>query len=180
MILQTERLILEPWSVDRIEDLVRLSSDPAVMRFIGSGDPWERERADHMHSDLLNHWSEHGFGWRTIRQADESEVIGVLGLSYTGPEAVEIPTPEVEIGWWLDPEVWGRGLATEAAARVRNDAFERLRLDKVIARHQVANPTSGRIMEKIGMTFEREAVGRHGDHVRIWAIGRDDWLRLGR
>jgi RimJ/RimL family protein N-acetyltransferase len=97
-----------------------------------------------------------------------------------GPEATEIENKdEVEIGWWIKPSVWRRGYATEGALALRDEAFERVGLDRIIGRHRPANVASGRIMERLGMTFEREAVGRHREVVRICALDRARWLRLG-
>ncbi len=176
--LETPRLLLEPWSDDRLDDLIRLSSDARVMRFIGSGDPWERVRAEHMHRDVLNHWATHDFGWRAASLRDNGELVGFIGLNWCGPEAVEITEPSVEIGWWIEPDFWGQGCATEAAEVVRDEAFDRVGLDRIIGRHQAANPASGRIMQKLGMTFEREATGRHGDLVRIYGLDRNTWALL--
>jgi RimJ/RimL family protein N-acetyltransferase len=94
-------------------------------------------------------------------------------------EAVEVDPGEVEIGWWLRPEAWGRGLATEGALALRDEGFERVGLDRLIARFRPENRASGRIMEKIGMRFERDAVGRDGEDVRIYALERPEWKELG-
>ena len=69
-------------------------------------------------------------------------------------------------------------MATEAARPIRDEAFERLGLARIIGRYRPANVASGRVMEKLGMRFERDAVGRRGDTVRIFALERADWLRL--
>jgi RimJ/RimL family protein N-acetyltransferase len=82
------------------------------------------------------------------------------------PEATEIDDKaEVEIGWWISPSVWHQGYATEGALALRDETFERVGLDCIIGRHRPANVASGRIMERLGMTFERDAVGRYGEVV---------------
>ena len=64
----------------------------------------------------------------------------------------------MEIGWWLAVKYWGRGLATEAAACALRFGFEQARLPRIIAIAQPANGRSLRVMEKIGLAFERDAV----------------------
>jgi RimJ/RimL family protein N-acetyltransferase len=100
--------------------------------------------------------------------------LGFVELCHVGPGAIEV-VGEIEIGWWLVPAMWGRGVATEAAVPVRDEAFERLGLERIVGRYRPANVASGRIMEKLGMRFERSAVGRHGDAVNIYALDRGGW-----
>jgi RimJ/RimL family protein N-acetyltransferase len=85
-----------------------------------------------------------------------------------------------EIGYWIRVEEWGRGYATEAARAVIDYGFEALGLHRIWAGHFERNPSSGRVMEKLGMA--REGVLRA--HVRKWGrfenlivrgILRPDW-----
>jgi len=76
-------------------------------------------------------------------------LIGFCGLQPL-PEAEEI-----EIGWWLARAWWRRGLATEAARAALRDGFERAGLRRIVAIAQPANTASIRIMQKLGMRFER-------------------------
>lgn len=69
-------------------------------------------------------------------------------------------TPEVEIGWWLAPEHWGRGLATEAAGAVVDFAFRETGLHRVLAIARPENRASTRIMEKLGMRLSGRHTGR--------------------
>lgn len=151
------------------------------MRYVGDGSTWTRERADQVFTRQLDHWRQHGFGWRSATLRESGVWIGFIGLNFVGPEATEIANKnEVEIGWWLSPSVWGQGYATEGALAIRDEAFERVGLDRIIGRYQPANVVSCRIMERIGMTFEREAIGRHGAAVRIYALEHARWRLLTR
>jgi hypothetical protein len=58
----TPRLVLEPWEEGRREDFARATSIPEVVRYIGSGVTWTRERADEVFDRNLRRWGEHGFG----------------------------------------------------------------------------------------------------------------------
>ncbi len=59
-----------------------------------------------------------------------------------------------EMGYWLGVPFWNQGYMTEAARAVLQFAFETLRLNRVYATHLPRNPASGRVMQKIGMTYE--------------------------
>ena len=63
--------------------------------------------------------------------------------------------PDVEIGWRLLPKYWGQGLATEAATAVMEYGFRRWGFLRLISLAQTENKASIRIMQKLGMEFER-------------------------
>lgn len=72
-------------------------------------------------------------------------LIGGIGLHREPPGGWEL-------GYWLTPDAWGRGFATEAARAVLDIARHTLGLRRVLARHHVDNPASGKVMRKLGMT----------------------------
>lgn len=75
----------------------------------------------------------------------------------------------------LEPSGWGQGYATEAGSAVRDEAFDRLELESIVAEHHPANPRSGRIMEKLGMVFERDGVASNGWPFRLYRLTREEW-----
>ncbi|MGH2818870.1 MAG: GNAT family N-acetyltransferase [Actinomycetota bacterium] len=176
--LQTPRLVLEPWDETRLEEWVALASDPAMTRWIGSGDAWSRARSERQFRLMLDHWRDHGFGWRSALDRESRAWLGFVGLNHVTPNDVELGADDVEIGWWLKSVVWGRGLASEGALALRDEAFESVKLDRIVSRHHASNPASGRVMEKIGMRFERDATGGQGEPVRIYVLDRARWLSL--
>jgi RimJ/RimL family protein N-acetyltransferase len=174
--LTTARLELRPWREEFEDDLFRLSSDGRVTRFIGDGRPWTRERTAARHRECLWHWAEYGYGWRAIFEG--GAFIGIAALNRLGDRVPGIAEDTMEIGWWVDPRSWGRGIATEAARALRDEALGGLSADRIAARYQPANEVSGRIMVKIGMRLYGDAPGRDGPPVRVYALGRADWARL--
>lgn len=176
----TERLRLEPWDEMWLDQFAALAADPDVIRWIGAGQPWPREKSEEEFQWMLEHWRRYGFGWRSVIDKDSGAWLGFLGLNHVTPKAVELNPDDIEIGWWLQPEVWGRGFATEGAIAIRDEAFDGLGLNRIVSRHHAANPASGRVMEKIGMTFVRDATGRHQEPVRIYTLERDEWATVER
>jgi RimJ/RimL family protein N-acetyltransferase len=173
--LTTARLELRPWRQEDEADLFRLSSDERVVRHIGDGRPWSRERTAQRHQECLRHWAEHGFGWRAV--LDRGAFAGVAALNRLGALVPGIEEDAIEIGWWVDPRSWGRGIATEAALALRDEALGGLGAERIAARYQLANPASGRIMVKIGMRLHSDLPG--GDRpVRVYTLGRTDWREL--
>ena len=178
--IETERLVLEPWSDAAHDVFTRLARDPEVTRYLGDeGRPWDDDKIEKVFRREADHWVEHGFGWRAALDKESGDRIGFVGLNHVPEDAVEIPGEnEVEIGWWLVPGYWGRGLATEGAVALRDEAFGRVGLARIIGRFQPPNIASGRIMERIGMAFEVDVTGRHNETVRIYALERQRWSSL--
>lgn len=162
--METERLELAPWGEDDIASLRALATDPEVVRYISGGVPWPEERIQEFLERQRRLYAEHGYCmWRL--SAGGGEAIGFCGIQ---PLA---ETGDIEIGWWLSKEYWGRGLATEAARCALSDAFERVGLHRVVAIAMEENRASTRIMEKLGMRYEKR-IEHRGVEVVLYAVER--------
>jgi RimJ/RimL family protein N-acetyltransferase len=104
----------------------------------------------------------------------EQPPIEVVSL-FTGSQIPGVDGSAHEIGWWLDPRHWGRGIAVEAASAVRDDAFRRLGAERLVARFQPANGASERVATKLGLRFKADAVGGAGEAIKICVLKRRDW-----
>jgi RimJ/RimL family protein N-acetyltransferase len=171
--LTTARFELRPWEDSFEGELVRLSCDERVMRFIGEGRLWTREQATQRHRELLEHWRDYDFGWHAIIEKDRFR--GVAALNHLGSTVPGIEESALEIGWWVDPASWGRGVATEAALALRDEAFGELGAERLAARYQPANLASGRVMVKLGMRVHSDTVGKTGEPVRVYEMSRAGW-----
>ena len=69
-----------------------------------------------------------------------------------------------ELGYWLTPDAWGRGYATEAGEAVLAMARHALGLQRLDARHFVDNPASGRVLAQARLSADR--AGRAADFAR--------------
>ena len=144
LILRTERLVLEPITDEHLPLLVELNSDPEVMAFIlgRAATPEEtraewRQRLDHQ-SDAargLGYWAGH----------EGSTLVGWWSASaFEG-------RPELSgVGYRLRREAWGRGLATEGARRMVEQAFADPLVERVVASTMAINTSSRRVLEKVG------------------------------
>jgi len=173
--LTTARLALMPWRDDFGDDFARLASDERVMRYVGNGRPWSREQARQRHQACLRHWEDHQFGWRAILDRHSSRFVGLAALSYLGALVPGIEESAIEIGWWLDPGAWGRGIATEAAAAIRDEAFGSLHATRIVARIQPRNQASAHVAARLGMRLHGDTAGRAGEPVRVYLLDRPGW-----
>src|SRR5262245_45166950 len=120
----------------------RLATDPRVMRYISTSAVWDDARIRRFVERQRRQLVDLGYClWKLVLK-DGGEMIGFCGLQ-------PLPgTDETEIGWWLVPEQWDRGLASEAARAIVALSMGPAR---IVAIAQPPNRASIRIMEKLGM-----------------------------
>jgi len=92
----------------------------------------------------------------TLREG--RDLVGSIGLDFTEGHA------RAELGYWTGRPWWNRGYATEASRAMLRYGFEQRGLNRIHAHHFARNPSSGRVMEKLGMKHE----GCLRQHVRRW------------
>ena len=109
----------------------------------------------------VKHWADHGFGMWMLRDAATNAVVGRAILRHLAVEGVD----EVEVGYGLLPEYWGRGLATEIAQACVRIGFQQLQLRSIVAITTPPNIASQRVMEKAGLAYDRDIVHAGVPHV---------------
>ena len=171
-VIETERLHLERWSDAHLEPLVRMCGDPEVMRFIGDGSIWSPERAAETHERKLLLWVERGYGWRAALDRADGSWVGIAALQPVGEGVEGVDPEEVEIGWWIEPALWGHGYATEAARPLLDEAFGRVGLERVVARIQPANLASAGVARKLGLRHDRTTQGARGESIDIYLLAQ--------
>jgi len=164
--VEGERVVVQPWPSSDLATLRGLAADPRVMRHIGDGSPWTEAQLQAFLERQATSLARDGFCLGAIVLRATGEAVGLSGMQRLGT------TGEVEIGWWLAPERWRRGLASEAGAAVMRYAFETLRLPRVTAIADPDNEASLRVMQRLGMTelglvTGRELGLRHPDTVVV-------------
>ena len=170
VVLETERLTLRRLVPDDLDALAVLYADPELRRYFPEGTLDLEETREELEWFLEGHPRRPELGlWATIEKTS-GRFIGRCGLLPWTIDDVE----EVEIAYLLDRQFWGRGLATEAAAGIRDHGFGALGLDRMISLIDPENVRSQRVAERIGMTLDRRVDGIDGDGIPtlIYAITR--------
>ncbi len=164
--IKTARLTLRGFAPDDVDRLAAILGDPEVMRYMPGGKPWSREKSEAIWQNILDHWEQYGFGWWAVVCNADAELIGWCGLTYLDELS------ETEVAYLLDKPYWGRGFATQAARASLNYGFEQRNLDRIIALAHIENGASRRVMEKIGMAYEKE-IHLWGLDLAQYGIARD-------
>jgi RimJ/RimL family protein N-acetyltransferase len=120
-------------------------------------------------------WAERTLATFAIADRETDQLRGAIGLM------LAMPHLRAEMGYWVGVPFWNRGYCTEAVRTILEFGFDALGLHRIEARHLTRNPSSGRVMQKAGMT--KEGVNRGAflkrdafEDVAMYAILRDEWL----
>jgi [ribosomal protein S5]-alanine N-acetyltransferase len=165
--IETERLILRAFEPERdARRMLEVYGDAAVMRFIPGG-PYRRVEA--VRATLERYAREQesrGFSFWAVVEHDGARVIGDAGFG------VFAQTGDVELGYTLRRDRWGRGYATEAARACLEAGFAHLDIPRIVAVVDAENLRSARVAEQIGMAAVDTVVGLNGRPHTLFALRR--------
>lgn len=173
--LTTRRLILRPFVLPDAPDVQRLAGDWAIAdTTLNVPHPYQDGMAEEWISTHQPRYDAGELVSFAITLQETADLVGAIGL------VVSKRFQRAELGYWVGRPYWNRGYCTEAGLAVLEYAFTTLRLHRVNASHLARNPASGRVMQKLGMTYE----GLARQHVKRWesyedlalyGILRDEW-----
>ena len=164
-VLQTSRLILRHQTIDDAEFILALVNDPSWLRFIGDRDVHCVEDArNYIKKGAMESYSRHGFGLYLTALKDSGTPIGICGLVKRETLA------DVDIGFAFLPQYAGMGYGYESACAVMDHARNDIGLKRVIAITNPDNVASIRLIEKLGLAFERKIrVDPDKDEINLFA-----------
>ena len=139
MNLTTQRLIIRAFDSADKADVIGYMSDPDVTHFLSEG-TLDESGVEHF---ILN--TNQAFA---IEHSASEKVIGHIEFyPWFGDHTYEM-------GWVLNPQFQGLGIALEAAQATLSYGFLTLGIHRVVATAQPENPASYKLMEKLGMVRE--------------------------
>jgi len=156
----SERLRYKLMDESDADLLFELDQDPAVMKYLTQGKPSSRT---HINNVLLPRMQQYrnpnkGWGlWQVSHVESESFIGWILArpMNFFSDNRNEA---DIELGWRFMQRSWGQGYATEAAKAVMMALHRQVGYHKFTALAVPANKGSIRIMEKIGMSYQKTAV----------------------
>ena len=173
--LRTERLLLRPFSLSDIDAVLEYASDPEWATYYPR--PYDRRRAEYVVAQAVQTSPDKG---ATFAVEYDGRVVGLVSLR-VDPEDED---RKAELGYDIAREMWGQGIAPEAASAVCDWAFREYGLAKVYTLADARNGRSLRVMAKLGM--KREAVYRSDEVQRgervdgvSYAVLRSEWRGPG-
>lgn len=147
--LKTDRLILRRMKVSDASDMYEYAHLEKVTEYLlWSPHVSVQQTSDYLHFIQKSYRDGDFYDW-AVTLRDTGKMIGTCGFT-----RLDFNHNLAEIGYVLNPDFWGHGIAAEAVKRVMEFAFMELNVHRVEAKYMVGNDASRRVMEKCGMTFE--------------------------
>ena len=144
--LETPRLRLRLFTLDDVQIMYTLSTDPDVIKYADTPAKDMAEARQRLEEGPLYDYEKYGYGRFAVELKETGEVIGFCGIKYL-PE-IDLP----EVGYRYMKEYWGKGIGTEAAKACVEFARQDLDIKKLIALIIPENIASIKVVEKLGMT----------------------------
>jgi [ribosomal protein S5]-alanine N-acetyltransferase len=166
VILETTRLLLREFRRDDVGALALVISDPETMRFYPA--PFDQAGVERWIEHNLRRYAQYGHGLWGMVLKSTGELIGDCGLTFQNVGGVD----ELEIGYHVRRDLWGQGLATEAARACRDYGFGRWPAERIVSLIRPENIPSRRVAEKNGMRIWKEAMHQNVRHL-VYCIRRE-------
>jgi RimJ/RimL family protein N-acetyltransferase len=165
-ITETKNLVLRLPEISDAAVLFELMNQPDCLRFIGDRNIKNIEDAENYITEkYLSHFKIYGFCLYIVCQKESNTVVGLCGLIKR--EELE----DIDIGFAILTDYQGKGYVSEAAMAVKNHAFDTLGLKRLVGITDQLNNGSIRVLEKIGMTFEKHIRLNHEDkEIKLYGL----------
>lgn len=148
-VIETDRLTLRKLTLDDAPFILRLVNEPSWIQNIGDKGVRNLEDArKYLCTGPMDMYERRGFGLYMIELKDGDVPIGMCGLIKRDS------LQDVDIGYALLPEYWGKGYAHEAVTAVLAYGKRKFGLNRIVAIVSPGNASSIRVLEKVGMQFE--------------------------
>lgn len=145
--LETERLKFRQWQKSDYPIFAKFFSEKESARFVGGlKSPEESWR---LMATYIGHYTLYGYSYLAIETKDTQQLIGTVGLWNSDP------WPEPELGYWLLPEVQGKGYGVEAGVAVKQYALETLKLDSLVSYIDSTNEPSKKLALVLGAHLDK-------------------------
>jgi RimJ/RimL family protein N-acetyltransferase len=148
--LETERLLLRPMTLADANFILELLNEPSFIRNVGDRNVRTPDDARaYIMNGPMKSYEKNGFGLFAVIRKGTGEPIGMCGLIKR--DALD----DVDIGYALLPRFWSQGYAVEAAQAMRDHGRNVIGLKRLVAIVDPTNEGSIRVLEKIGLRYER-------------------------
>jgi len=142
-VYQTDRLLLRHFTESDLENIYLGLSNPDVIKYYGVHFKTLEETTKQLEWFAELEKNETGIWWAVCSQ-DNSIFYGSVGLYYLNREL-----KKAELGFWLMPEFWGKGIITESVQLAMDYGFNKMHLKRIEAEVETENEMSKRVLKKL-------------------------------
>lgn len=150
VILETERLILRPFTMEDVQPMSHnWASDPEVAKYL----TWTAHTNEEETKFIVRSWVEEYARLDSYQWAIELKSLG-QPIGSIAVIQVDESADMCEVGYCIGKTWWHQGIMTEALHRVMQFLFDEVKAKRICAKHATENPNSGKVMKKCGMKYE--------------------------
>lgn len=170
---EQEDIVLRPYGVDMVDGLVDRCNYPEISRYMSDRFPYPYTESD------AKAWIDYATSQDPVSSYAVFADGGFVGGVGADEKEAEL-SGTFEMGWWLTPSAWHRGIAAVAGRALLIELFSNRGAMRIEAPVMHKNPNSGRVAEKIGLVFECRSPSRYVKHgVRydqlMYGVTREQW-----
>lgn len=165
-IAETIRTIIRHLTVDDADFMLELLNQPSFIKYIGDRNVRTVEQArDYIETRFIASYKKNGYGLYLVKLKENNLPIGINGF-------VKRDTlPDADIGFAFLPQFCGQGYAFESSVGVMDYGKNILGLKRVLAITTQDNESSGKLIEKVGLKFEKLIKQPHDENeLRLYSI----------
>ena len=162
-VLETKRLRLRKLVPADLEAMSRILDDADVMRYFGT-----KERQLEVTERMMGLYAAQGYGMYAVELKATGGFLGRIGFIVQHVEEHD----EIELGWLVAREHWGRGYATEAARALLDYGFGWWKMPRIISLIQPENAGSIAVARKIGAAYERTVEMFGIANIHLYSVAR--------
>ena len=170
--IETERLLLRPYTLSDFDSLYEILSDPETMQHYPA--PFDEEKTRNWITWNLDNYEKYGFGLWAVVLKETGEFIGDCGITLQNIDGEILP----EIGYHIHKKYWRRGFAKEAARAVRDWGFRNTQYDIFYSYMKYTNIGSWSTALANGMKKVKEYPDPKNTISYAYAITREEWEKL--
>ena len=170
--IETERLLLRPYTLSDFDSLYEILSDPETMQHYPA--PFDADRTRNWIAWNLDNYEKYGFGLWAVVLKETGEFIGDCGITLQNIDGEILP----EIGYHIHKKYWRRGFAKEAARAIRDWGFRNTQYDIFYSYMKYTNIGSWSTALANGMKKVKEYPDPKNTISYAYAITREEWEKL--
>ena len=170
---ETSRLIFRKIEKSDFTEWLKFFTDPTTSIHWLEEKQLPQEQCESWYQKQFWRYENEMGGTNALIEKSSGKLIGHCGLLV---QIVDDRT-ELEIGYSLLSEFWGKGYASEAAIRCRDYAFENNLSESLISIISLTNIPSQQVALKNGMAIEKETIYKD-NRVYIFRIDKSDWKKI--
>ena len=171
IILETSRLSLSAPQLSDLDKLADLRSNYEVMKYTGEGGLQTKEQVQDYLNFAINYYMKHSMGFFLVHEKDSGLFVGEAGLFHF---LFDDTQTDIEIGYHLHPQFWGKGYTTELTKALIHWGFQNSLINKIVASSYPNQTASQRVLQKSGFEFKGKKYTSDGEELFWYELYKDN------